>query len=77
MFCAICYHLEKLINVNYIHGVVLSKTPPWVFLTFFKLYKWYQIAQNVSYWLVKGKGQVTSKLTYGRGTIKVKYSTES
>ena len=26
-----------------------SNTPPWVFLTFFKLYKWYQIAQSVSY----------------------------
>ena len=24
-----------------------SNTPPWVFFTFSKLYKWYQIAQNV------------------------------
>ena len=24
-------------------------TPPWVFFAFFKLYKWYQIAQNASY----------------------------
>ena len=24
-----------------------SNTPPWVFFTFFKLYKWYQIAQNI------------------------------
>ena len=23
--------------------------PPWVFSTFFKLYKWYQIAQNITY----------------------------
>ena len=23
-----------------------SSTPPWVFFTFLKLYKWYQIAQN-------------------------------
>ena len=26
-----------------------SNTPPWVFFTFFKLRKWYEIAQNVSY----------------------------
>ena len=26
-----------------------SKTPPLVFLTLFKLYKWWQIAQSVSY----------------------------
>ena len=25
-----------------------SSTPPWVFFTFFKLYKWYQIAQNIT-----------------------------
>ena len=24
-------------------------TPPWVFFMFFKLYKWYQIAQSVTY----------------------------
>ena len=28
---------------------VLLKTPPWVFFRCFKLYKWYQIAQSVSY----------------------------
>ena len=26
-----------------------SNTPSWVFLTFLKLYKWYQIAQSVTY----------------------------
>ena len=26
-----------------------SNTPPWVFFTFSKLYKWYQIAQSTSY----------------------------
>ena len=26
-----------------------SKIPPWVFFTFFKLYKWYQIAQRITY----------------------------
>ena len=24
-------------------------TPPWVFFTFFKLYKWYQIAQRITF----------------------------
>ena len=26
-----------------------SNTSPWVFFTFLKLYKWYQIAQSISY----------------------------
>ena len=26
-----------------------SNTPPCVFFTFFKLYKWYQIAQRITY----------------------------
>ena len=26
-----------------------SNTPPWFFLTFSKLYKWYQIAQRITY----------------------------
>ena len=26
-----------------------SNTSPWMFFTFFKLYKWYQIAQNIAY----------------------------
>ena len=25
-----------------------SSTPPWVFSSFFKLYKWYQIAQSIT-----------------------------
>ena len=25
-----------------------SNTPPWVFFTFLKLYKWYQIAQRIT-----------------------------
>ena len=27
----------------------LFDTPPWVFFTFFKLYKWYQIVQRITY----------------------------
>ena len=36
------------------HGGVLllvitkNNTPPWIFFMFFKLYKWYQIAQSVT-----------------------------
>ena len=26
-----------------------SNTPPWVFFTFFKLYKWYQIVQRITF----------------------------
>ena len=32
-----------------------SNTPPWVFFTFFKLYKWYQIAQSVTHGLASVK----------------------
>ena len=54
MRCAIWYHLYNLKNVKNTHGGVLllftkGSTPPWVFYTFFKLYKWYQIAQNIPY----------------------------
>ena len=54
-------------NVKNTHGGVLhlvklqaeasnftnSDTPPWMFFTFSKLYKWYQIAQSVSFILCK------------------------
>ena len=58
MLCAIWYHLYHLKNVkNTLGGVLLlvqlqateSNTPLWVFFTFFKLYKWYQIAQCITY----------------------------
>ena len=59
---AIWYHLYNLKNVKNTHGWVLIivacnftkiNTPPRVFFTFFKLYKWYQIAQRTTYiyWL--------------------------
>ena len=28
-------------------------TPPWVIFTFFKLYKWYQIAQGTTYIVIQ------------------------
>ena len=63
MLCAICYYLYNLKNVENTHGgvVILVKlqvevwnftkinNPPWVFFTFFKLYKRYQIAQRTTY----------------------------
>ena len=63
MRCAIWYDLYNLKSVKNTHGGVLflvklqaeacnftkSNTPPWVFFTFFKLHKWYQIAQSITY----------------------------
>ena len=62
---AICYHLHNLKNVKNTHEGVLilvklqalacnftkTNTPPWVFFTFLKLYKWYEIAQCTTYLL--------------------------
>ena len=62
MRCAIWYPLCNLKNVKNTHGGMLllvklqasvcnftkSNTPPWVFFTFFKLYKRYQFAQNIT-----------------------------
>ena len=59
----IWYHLYNLKNVENTRGGVLllvklwtsadkftkSNTPPRVFSMFFKLYKWYQIAQRITY----------------------------
>ena len=59
--CAILYHLSNFINIKNTHGGVIlsvnvqteacnftnSITPPWVFFTFFELYTWYKIAQNM------------------------------
>ena len=55
MRCAIWYHLYNLKNVKNTHGGVLIlvkfkiNTPPWVFFTIFKLHKWYQILQRITY----------------------------
>ena len=63
MCCAICYDFYNSKNVKTSHGRVLllvklqastcnftkSNFPPWVFITFFKLYKWYQIAQRITF----------------------------
>ena len=36
-------------SVNFKPATLLKLTPPWVFFTFFKLYKWYQIVQRTTY----------------------------
>ena len=62
MLCAIFHHLHYVKNLKNNHGGVLllvkleaeacnfakSNIPPWVFFKFFKLYKWYQIAQFIT-----------------------------
>ena len=51
MCCAIWYNLNNLKHVKNTYGGVLllvSNTPPWVFFTLFKLYKWYPITQNTT-----------------------------
>ena len=57
MICTIWYHLYNSKNLKITHlecyvkleadacNFTKSNTPPWVFFTFFKSYKWYEIAQ--------------------------------
>ena len=46
MLCAVWYHLCNLKNVRYTHrGLLLLKYSSTQVFFFFKLYKWYQIAQ--------------------------------
>ena len=56
--CTIWYRLYNVKKVKNIYGGVIillvklhakCNTPPWVFFTFFKLYKWYQIAQRMTW----------------------------
>ena len=54
MLCSIWYHFYNFQNVKNTHGGVLllnSNTPPSFFFAFFKLYKWYQIAQRITHFL--------------------------
>ena len=47
MLCAILHYLYNLKTVKNTHGGVTFNTPPWAFITFFKLLKLYKIAQSV------------------------------
>ena len=33
-------------------NIAKSNTPPWLFFTFLKLYKWYKIAQSIAYFVL-------------------------
>ena len=43
------YNLKNLKNVKNTQACIFTKSNPplWVFFTFLKLYKWYQIVQNI------------------------------
>ena len=47
--------LAKIFYIILLH--VKSNSPPWVFFTFLKLYKWYRIAQRIT--CFQNKNQVT------------------
>ena len=49
MFCGIKYHLRNLKTWKK-PNFMKSNTLPWVFFMFLKLYKWYQIAQSITYY---------------------------
>ena len=53
MLRSVWYHLYNLKNVKNVQGEAYNftkcNTPPWMFSKFFKLYKWYQIAQRITY----------------------------
>ena len=65
IFCDALHDLVPFVqfkNLKNTHAGVLllvklqaskSNTPPWVFFTFFKLYKWYQIAQRTTLMIIK------------------------
>ena len=49
MFCAIWEFLKRKNQPWRSVTFVKSNTPSWVFFTFFKLNKWYQIAQRITF----------------------------
>ena len=53
MFSAICYIMYNLnvwkTSMEECYFKTKSNTPAWVFFTCFKLYKWYYIAQRITY----------------------------
>ena len=75
VLCAIQYHLYNLKNVKKTHGgmtlllklqteasnVTESITPPCVFFTFLKLYRWHQIALSITRQIAKKKGRKNFK----------------
>ena len=94
MWCvAIWYHLYNLKNVKNTLGglLILVKLhasasnftkidTPWVFFMFFKLYKWYQIAQRITNTLVfrfSFQGNLTSQSLKGLALLELQKSRKS
>ena len=42
-------HSWRSLTFSKVRDFTKSNTPAWVFFTFLKLYKWYQIAQRITY----------------------------
>ena len=73
MLCAIWYHLYNLKNVLLLvklqveaSNFTKSSTPPWMCFTFFKLYKWYQIAQRTTHINFREKTSNKTKWTVSK-----------
>ena len=43
------YEVDSFVEKQKACNFTKINTPPWVFITFFKLYKWHQIAQRITY----------------------------
>ena len=48
-FVIVYLNIYKVWNFIFKYNVFKYNNAPWVFFTFFKLYKWYQIAQGITY----------------------------
>ena len=58
MLCAILYQLYnfKKREKHPWRSIACISTAPWGFFKLFKLYKWYQIAQSITYFTGNGDG---------------------
>ena len=51
--------LQPNINIDISRNFTKSSTCPWVFFVFFKLHKWYQIAQSITYFCLNSESILT------------------
>ena len=51
--------LQPNINIDISRNFTKSSTCPWVFFVFFKLHKWYQIAQSITYFCLNSENILT------------------
>ena len=72
--------MYNLKNVKITHGgakacnFTKSNTPPWVFFKYFKLCKWYQIAQHIAYIFLHSSDRPPNVLIETGEAKEVKYS---